>query len=409
MTEPTPNILGNLFGGMEDLGKLAESQKKPELDKLKPELDKLKKEVDVQKLRQAVEQGDEVEIVAVLNPLEKLFKEVECPEAGFTDPDEISAKWLIMKERIVNWLIEEREKKARQPIDEFLNDVSTLTDFPVKKEEANEFAQKLKDTLEPKKLIFGSIIAGLIKEADKMRAEDGSDSLFGSILRSIADLLSGKDRKKIDALTSEMTAAIKEKNWGLVEEKANALLKEDKDNKKAKDALALAGKKKTTPTKNKKETAPETPGYEKKIAELNVIVKSAGIPVAIDKKEYQEVLKRIPGDDPNALKQVVEKGSQERGGVWTLNQELQNHPTLKDDGFKLMLSDYLIPTAALAKAAKTLAGLPESPYELPEDVTPNQLRDFLTALEKEEGLGQYKKKEEDYQADIPRTPSSADI
>ena len=423
------NPSGGLFEGFGKLGELfGDAKEHPELDKMKPALEKLKKQVDVQKLRTAVEKGNELTIVETLSPLEKLFKEVECPEAGFTDPEDIEKKWLMMKEQIVNWLIEVKEKEARQPIDEFINEASNLTGFPDTKEKAEGIMSEVKDVLDPKKLLFGGIIAWLTKEAATAKAEGGFSKIWGSICEKLAMLLGGKDIEKINALTGEMAEAIKEKDWKKAEDKANALLKEDKDNIAAKEALIEAKKRKALAAKKKKGgkegQAPEAekPKHEKELAELEGMIEIIGIPIAMEQADYEEVLKSSPfNGNPKNLKNVVMKGLKENGGIWSLNEAIKIHKKLKKSDFKFSLLDFLIPPdPGLEHVVKALSDADDT-YRIPDhkNVTPDKLRAFLTAVRTEEGLEVYKMSE----ANVPpsevasvelsgqpaRTPPGADL
>lgn len=383
------NPLGGLFDNIPGFDALSGAKENPELDKMKPALEKLKKQVDVQKLRNAVEKGEELTIVEILNPLEKLFKEVECPEAGFTNPQQIEEKWLIMKEQIVNWLIEAKEKEARQPINEFINNVSNMTGFPETKEEAEGTMKKFKDILNPKKLLFGGIVAWLTKEAATAKAKGGLTSVWGDICETLASLLGGKDAEKIKVLTAEINKAVEDKNWDLAEKKANELLKEDEKNKTAKDTLALVEKEKKVLT-TKQGKAPEI--HKKKMVELKDIIELTSIPIVFKADDYKEILKSSPfNGDAEALKKVIIKGSKRNGGIWSLNENvIKNNEDLKDGKFKFSLFDYLVPTKKIENIIKSVNGIIQNnPYKPLADKTPNGLRKFLDAVRTGDGLETY--------------------
>ena len=367
--------LTNLFKGGGEKEKEREKGENPELDKMGPALDKLKKEVDIQRLRKAVEDKNELSIVEILNPLEKLFKEVECPENGFTDPEVIEKKWLLMKEQIVNWLIE----KERTPIDNFIDNTSNLTNFPKTKEEAEGIAKDLKNALNPKKLLFGGIIAWLTTAAATAKAKGGFSAVWGDIYEKLAILLGGKDAKKSE------------------EEKKKALA--DKQKKGKKETITEAEKLK----------------YEKGMAELKDIIELTSIPIAFKMADYKKVLKSSPfNGNAEALKRVVMKGSKENGGIWSLNENaVKKNESLKDGKFKFSLLDYLIPPKKLKNIIQSVNDVDtKNPYKSLADKTPNELRKFLNAVRTGEGLEEYKKVELASDTDndelSARTPPSAD-
>lgn len=335
-------------------------RKAPELTPEELKLDKYEKQLE--QLREKVG----VPLYALLDDLEATLRQKDLPELGILDPKEQDKYVKPIMERTSEYieelkLKENRIEEARQPVNDFVNNLENLTGLTKiiesknPKKAAKGWWEKIKKTLITIPILGPLIAKGLVDSlynwADELKGDKKHDTILSGIIRKFADLFGGKEKEK----------------------------------GKKKGEVAKKEKPEEKPT----ETAEVK--YKDRIKEIEDVFEPALVKVKkIDEQKYKEMLKNY-GDDHKKLMSDL-RGSLKRDGTMRhLNNMISTQKQLKDKPV-LELKDLLLTGEQARDIGNAIGGL-ESVYQIPdlENLTPEKCRKFIEAVRTGIGIEAYEK------------------